>query len=166
MISDAEQLVDDWDSIREGYFPGEPDETLSRCVERLGRARAAVPRDPDVTAFFTLGLVLMSGHATWAADSAVADRTADALLAVASDPAAADLSCGHGSHPCDDGDLDMRLELFPALLSLLGGGAEYTWDDLDEQGEDPDPESRWRCPRTVVGFARSAAEAIRGTTCP
>ncbi|MEU8825691.1 hypothetical protein [Streptomyces sp. NPDC048636] len=74
-----------------------------------------------MTAFFTLGLVLMSGHATWAADPAVADRTADALLAVASDAAAADLRCGHGSHPCDDGDLDMRLELPRAAVAARRG---------------------------------------------
>ncbi|QES46599.1 hypothetical protein DEJ50_00775 [Streptomyces venezuelae] len=61
------------------------------------------------------------------------------------------------------------METFEVLLSLLAGGSElaggsdYTWEDLDGTGTGTGagPEgSRWRCPRNVAGFARSAAEVI------
>ena len=160
MIAHAQELADDWDSIRQGYFLGEHDETVLHCVEQLGRARTAEPRDPDVTGFFTLGLVLMYGHAMWEADPEVADRTAAALLSVASEPAVANGSCDHGTHPGDD-DHDGHLESFTVVLSLLAGDAEYAWEDLDETSADPDPEGRWRCPHNVAGFARWAGTAIR-----
>lgn len=161
MIADAEELAHDWESIWQGYFLGEPDETLLECVKQLRVARAAVPRDPDVTAFFTLGLVLMHGHAVWEAGPKVAYEAASALLAAAGDPAVADYVCAHEAHPCDDGDLDGQLESFEILLSLLAGDSEYGWDDLDREGGAPEGESPWRCPRNVAGFARWAAEAIR-----
>ncbi|MBT2366014.1 hypothetical protein J7E88_12020 [Streptomyces sp. ISL-10] len=159
MIADAEDLVHDWESIRQGYFPGEPDATLLECVEQLRVARAAVPRDPDVAAFFTLGLVLMYGHAM-EADPEVADEAAKALLAAASDPAVVNRACGHETHPCDDSDVDGQLESFEMLLSLLAGDSEYEWEDLDRKGQEPQEESRWRCPHNVAGFARWAAAAI------
>ncbi|MBT2444496.1 hypothetical protein J7E93_31255 [Streptomyces sp. ISL-36] len=161
MIADAAELADDWESIRQGYFLGEPDETLLECVNRLRAARAAVPQDPDVTAFFTLGLVSMYGHAASEADPEVADAAAQMLLAAASDPAVANRVCGHGTHPCDDSDVDGQLESFEMLLSLLAGDSEYAWEDLDQNGREPGEESRWRCPHNVAGFARWAAAAIR-----
>ncbi|MFJ8669841.1 hypothetical protein [Streptomyces sp. NPDC093600] len=161
MIADAEEWADDWESIREGYFLGEPDESLLQCVEQLRVARAAVPQDPDATAFFTYGLVLMHGHAASEADPQVADVTVEALLAAASDPALVGRACGHETHPCDESDVDEQLESFGTLLSSLAGGSEYTWDDLDGKGRESEEESRWRCPRNVAGFARWAAAAIR-----
>lgn len=163
MIADARELrelADDWESIRQGYYLGEHDETVLSCVERLGRARAAVPRDPDTTMFFTLGLVLMYGHAIWDAEPEVADRTAVALLAAASDTEPADGSCGHAAHPCDD-DLDGLLESFEVLLSLVAGESDYTWEGLGGTGEDAGVEARWRCPHNVAGLARRAGTAVR-----
>lgn len=164
MIDDARELADDWESIRQGYYLGEHDETVLSCAERLAGARAAVPRDPDATAFFTLGLVLMCGHAIWDAEPEVADRASVALLAVASDPDLANGACDHPDHPdhpCDDADPDGQLESFGMLLSLLAGDSEYRWEDLDEAGEGPDRGARWRCPHNVAGFARWAGAAIR-----
>ncbi|MFB7368632.1 hypothetical protein ACFC0D_02100 [Streptomyces sp. NPDC056222] len=161
MIANAEELAEDWESIRQGYFLGEHDETLLECVEQLRRARAAVPPDPDVTAFFTFGLVLMYGHAATEAEPKAANEAAEALLAVASDPAVADAACGHEVHPCDESDVDGQLESFEMLLSLLAGDSEYQWTDLDYPAKAPEGESRWRCPRNVAGFARWAAAAIR-----
>ncbi|MGW0391221.1 hypothetical protein ACWDYJ_10015 [Streptomyces sp. NPDC003042] len=163
MIADAEELAGDWESIWQGYFLGEPDETLLACVEQFRVARAAVPQDPDVTAFFTMGLVLMYGHAVWEADPSVANAAAAALLDAAEDPAATNRACGHEVHPCDDGDLEGQLGSFEVLLSLLAGNSEYEWEDLDGKGDAPEPESRWRCPRNMAGFARWAAAAIRRT---
>ncbi|MDX2937990.1 hypothetical protein [Streptomyces ipomoeae] len=149
---DAQGLIDDWESIREGYFPGDGDEALLACVEELQRARDAEPRDADAVAFFTLGLVWMYGHVMFGAEPAAADRAGAALSAVASDPALEHSVCVHETHPCD-GDLDELLESFPVLLSLLAGGSEYEWADVA-------PESHWRCPHNIAGFARSAATAI------
>lgn len=163
---DVEELIDDWDSIRQGYFLGEHDETLLACVEELRRARAAEPREPDAVAFFTFGLVLMYGHVMSDADSSAADQAVAALSAVASDPAVAHSACGHETHPYDSefsggfGDFDEYLESFPVLLSLLAGDSEYEWADLDPNGNNPAPERHWRCPHNVAGFARSAATAI------
>ncbi|ROQ67429.1 hypothetical protein EDD93_1865 [Streptomyces sp. 840.1] len=161
MIADARELADDWESIRQGYYLGEHDETVLSCVERLGRARAAVPRDPDATMFFTLGLVLMYGHAVWDAEPEVADRASVALLDAASDAETAGGPCGHDAHPCDDDDLDGLLESFEMLLSLVAGDSEYRWEDLDETGEGTGAEARWRCPRNVAGLARWAGTAVR-----
>ncbi|GHE31905.1 hypothetical protein GCM10017771_48440 [Streptomyces capitiformicae] len=46
----VEELIDDWDSIRQGYFLGEDDETLLACVEELQAVAAlsAVASDPAV----------------------------------------------------------------------------------------------------------------------
>ncbi|MER5934247.1 hypothetical protein [Streptomyces sp. NPDC002054] len=160
MINDAGELMYDWESIYQGYFLGEHDETLLQCVERLDEARAVRPRDPDVTAFYTFGLVWTYAHASCDADPEVARRVMAALTAAASDPALGQASCPHAGHPCDD-DLDTHLEAFEMLLSLLAGGSEYTWEDLDETGAEPNPGSGWRCPRNVAGFALSAADEIR-----
>ncbi|WP_413804449.1 hypothetical protein [Streptomyces sp. OE57] len=159
MIANADELINDWESIWQGYFLGEHDETLLECVERLNGARAARPRDPDVTAFYTLGLAWTHGHAMYDADPEVARRVVAALSAAASDPAVVQAACHHAAHPCDD-DLSAHLESFEMLLSLLAGGSDYTWEDLDAKGGDPDPGSGWRCPRNVAGFALAAAEAI------
>lgn len=162
---DVEELIDDWDSIRQGYFLGEHDETLLACVEELRRARAAEPRDPDAVAFFTFGLVLMYGHLMSDAEPAAADQAVAALSAVASDPAVEHSVCDHENHPYDSefgdfSDFDEHLESFPVLLSLLAGDCEYEWLDLDPNSNHPDPESHWRCPHNVAGFARSATTAI------
>jgi hypothetical protein len=159
MIADADELIEDWESMWQGYFLGEHDEALLECVERLDGARAARPRDPDATAFYTLGLVWTHGHAMYDADPEVARRVVTALSAAASDPAVAQAACRHAGHPCDE-DLSVRLESFEMLLSLLAGGSDYTWEDLDAEGEDPDPGSGWRCPRNVAGFALAAADEI------
>lgn len=161
MIADADEMIDDWESIWQGYFLGEHDETLLECVERLEAARAARPRDPDVTAFYTLGLVWTHGHAVFEADPEVARRVVAALSTAASDPAVTQAACPHSSHPCDD-TLHPHLESFEALLSLLSGASDYMWEDLDANGEDPDPESSWRCPRNVAGFALAAVAEIEG----
>ncbi|MFJ7264401.1 hypothetical protein ACIQV2_30060 [Streptomyces globosus] len=161
MIDDARDMMDDWESIYQGYFLGEHDETLLECVERLEKARAARPRDPETTAFHTLGLVWTYAHASSEADSAVARRVVEALSAAAADPAAGQSACRHESHPCDD-DLEAHLESFEVWLSLLAGESDYTWDDLDGRpGTGTGRESSWRCPRNVAGFARSAADEIR-----
>ncbi|MFD9029659.1 hypothetical protein ACFVZW_00610 [Streptomyces sp. NPDC059567] len=154
-------MAEDWESIRQGYFLGEHDETLLECVEQLRLARAAVPRDPDVTAFFTFGLVLMYGHAATEAEPKAADEAAAALLAAASDLAVANRACGHETHPCDESDVDGQLESFEMLLSLLAGDSEYEWADLDYPDREPEGESRWRCSHNVAGFAKWAAAAIR-----
>ncbi|MFH9084840.1 hypothetical protein [Streptomyces sp. NPDC017673] len=159
MIADAHELIDDWESIWQGYFLGEHDETVLECVERLDRARAARPYDPDVTAFYTLGLVWTHGHAMYDAEPGVARRVVAALSAVASDSAAARAACDHARHPCD-GDLYTLLESFETLLSLLAGDSDYTWEDMDTTGGDPAPGSGWRCPRNVAGLARTAAGEI------
>ncbi|MBG7697313.1 hypothetical protein HCJ76_04175 [Streptomyces sp. MC1] len=159
MTSDAYELIDDWESIWQGYFLGEHDETLLDCVERLDRARSARPYDPDVTAFYTLGLVWTHGHAMHDAEPEVARRVVAALSAVASDPALAQAACDHAGHPCDE-DLYTHLESFEMLLSLLAGSSDYTWEDMDTKGGDPDPGSGWRCPRNVAGFARTAVGEI------
>ncbi|MFG2329674.1 hypothetical protein ACGFMM_08605 [Streptomyces sp. NPDC048604] len=149
MIADADDLIDDWESIYQGYFLGEHDETLLECVERLDAARAARPGDPHVTAFYTLGLVWTYAHAATDADPDVARRVVAALSAAAAEAPAA---CEHAGHPCDD-DLDTHLESFVVVLALLTGSDDYTWDDLDAG-------SGWRCPRNLAGYARSAADTI------
>ncbi|MFJ8648434.1 hypothetical protein ACIRNI_20235 [Streptomyces sp. NPDC093546] len=158
MIADAEELIADWESLYQGYFLGEHDEALLDCVERLEKARAEQPVDPDATAFYTLGLVWTHGHALYDAAPEVARRIVTALTATAADPAVAQAACPHAGHPCDD-DLDTHLESFETVLALLTCGTDYTWHDLDAKGE-PDPESTWRCPRNVAGFALSAAREI------
>ncbi|MBT2480104.1 hypothetical protein [Streptomyces sp. ISL-94] len=159
MIGDADEMIDDWDSIWQGYFLGEHDETLLECVERLNGARAARPRDPDVTAFYTLGLVWTHGHAVYDADPEVARRVVAALSAAALDSTVAQAACHHAGHPCDD-DLSVHLESFEMLLSLLAGGSDSTWEGLEAKGGNPDPASGWRCPRNVAGFALAAAGEI------
>ncbi|WP_406861688.1 hypothetical protein ABZO31_14885 [Streptomyces sp. HUAS MG47] len=151
VIADAGELIDDWESIYQGYFLGEHDETLLDCAERLDSARAAPPADdPDVTAFYTLGLVWTYAHAATEADPDVARRVVAALSTAGG---AAPAACDHDAHPCDD-DLDTHLESFEVVLSLLAGrDAGYTWQDLDGG-------AGWRCPRNVAGFARAAAAAI------
>ncbi|MET9429600.1 MULTISPECIES: hypothetical protein [unclassified Streptomyces] len=158
MITDADELIADWESLYQGYFLGEHDETLLECVERLEKARAEQPGDPDVTAFYTLGLVWTHGSAMYDADPEVARRIVAALSAAASDPAVAQAACPHAGHPCDD-DLDTHLESFETVVSLLTGGTDYTWADLDAKGE-PDAGSTWRCPRNLAGFALAAAREI------
>ncbi|MGW0546762.1 hypothetical protein [Streptomyces altiplanensis] len=160
MIANAEELTDDWESIRQGYFPGEHDETLLECVEQLRRARASVPRDPDETAFFTLGLVWMYGHAAGEAEPGAADEAEVALLDAASDPAVVNHACAPGAHPCD-GDPDGQLESFEMVLSLPAGDSEYAWGDLGRKDQQHEAGPRWRCPHNVAGFARWAAAAIR-----
>ena len=155
MIADADDLIDDWESIYQGYFLGEHDETLLECAERLDAARAARPRDPDVTAFYTLGLVWTYCHAAQDAEPGTAQRIVTVLSAGALDPAVVEAACSHAGHPCDD-DLDTHLESFEIALSLLAGGGDdvgYTWGDLDGG-------TAWHCPHNVAGFARAAADAI------
>ncbi|MFJ3926225.1 hypothetical protein [Streptomyces sp. NPDC090022] len=159
MISDADEVIQDWESIYQGYFLGEHDETLLQCVERLDGARAARTRDPDASAFYTFGLVWTYAHASYDAEPEAARRVVAALSAAAADPALGQVACPHSGHPCDN-DLDTHLESFEVVLSLLAGESDYTWADLDETGADPHPGSHWRCPHNVAGFARSAADAI------
>ncbi|MFF5448797.1 hypothetical protein [Streptomyces sp. NPDC012888] len=156
-ISDARESMDDWESIYQGYFLGEHDETLLQCVERLAGARAARPGDPDVTAFYTLGLVWTYAHAARDADPEVARRVVAALTATP-DPAAGQAACPHPAHPSDDGP-DAHLETFEVLLSLLAGETDYTWEDLDGDHAGA-PGSAWHCPHNIAGFARSAAGEI------
>ncbi|MGR3934763.1 hypothetical protein [Streptomyces sp. BRA346] len=65
-------------------------------------------------------------------------------------------------------------EGFPAALELIGDPAaeDVSWDELairscgaDDSGDlsPAEAESRWRCPRSLAGFASAAAEAIRPT---
>ncbi|MEV4191774.1 hypothetical protein [Streptomyces toxytricini] len=159
MIDDARDAMDDWESIYQGYFLGEPDETVLQCVQRLDGARAVRPRDPETTAFYTLGLVWTYAHTSCDADSGVARQVVAALSAAASDPGVGQAACHHESHPCDD-DLDTHLESFEVWLSLLAGESDYTWEDLDGPGAGTGPGSSWRCPRNVAGFAQSAADEI------
>ncbi|MEV5145353.1 hypothetical protein AB0L14_13130 [Streptomyces sp. NPDC052727] len=71
-------------------------------MQRLDRARAARPYDPDVTAFHTLGLAWTHSRARYDAEPEAVRRVVAALPAVASDPAVARAACDHARRPCDD----------------------------------------------------------------
>ncbi|MFI7006833.1 hypothetical protein [Streptomyces sp. NPDC050145] len=158
IINNADELISDWESVYQGYFPGDPDELLRDTLNGLARARSAQPYDPAAAAFYAFGLVWTYGYAAFGdPDPELARQVTTALSALAR----TDSPCAHGAHPCDD-DLDTHLEAFEPLLTLLIGlSDDYTWDDLTEAtGAAADPEPVWRCPHNLAGFARAAAEAI------
>ncbi|MFI0775128.1 hypothetical protein [Streptomyces sp. NPDC021212] len=166
-------LIDDYECIYQGYYLGDDDEidaVVTACVDRLEEARAAHGTGSAEVAFPALGLVLMYGHVEWRAAPEVADRTAAALRAVAADGHRA--ACDHPGHPSDAGLGFGPLGGFPTVLELIGDPAseDVSWDELtlrsagvDDSGElsPAEVESRWRCPRSIAGFASAAAEAIR-----
>ncbi|QNS05993.1 hypothetical protein [Streptomyces xanthii] len=159
IIDNAGELIGDWESVYQGYFPGDPDEVLRDTLNGLARARSTQPYDPATSAFYAFGLVWTYGYVASGDPDPELTRqvtTTLAALAVTDSPCAA-----HEAHPCDDG-LDTHLEAFEPLLTLLIDlSDDYTWDDLAEAtGTATDPESVWRCPHNVAGFARAAAEAI------
>ncbi|MGW7518190.1 hypothetical protein ACWGJ2_21635 [Streptomyces sp. NPDC054796] len=175
MYEDAGRLIDAWESVRHGHYPGDQediDAVVLDCVDRLDRERAQRSPDADRVAFLTFGLVLMYGYLAWEPGPGVVDRAVAALLTTAR--AGGDDACGHPSHPADD-DLEAQLEGFPSVLRLLadphgagkGAGADK-WSDLDDWTDPysgtpavPDAECRWRCPRNIAAFALEAADAIR-----
>lgn len=172
MNDDVRDLIEDWDSIYQGYYLGEEEEidaVVTQCVDRLEEARATHGVDSADVAFPALGLVLMYGHVEWHSAPEVADRTAAALRAVAADGARA--ACGHPGHPSDEGLGIGALEGFPTALELIGDPAseDVSWDELAERSGGTGPgdlspaevEARWRCPRAIAGFASAAADAIR-----
>ncbi|MFF7656842.1 hypothetical protein ACFZCY_44845 [Streptomyces sp. NPDC007983] len=171
MNDDVRDLIDDWDSIYQGYYLGDEEEidaVVTRCADRLEEARATHGAGSPEVAFPALGLVLMYGHVMWHSAPGVADRAAAALRAVAADGAGA--PCDHAGHPSDQGLGIGPLEAFPTALELFGdpGSEDVSWDELHQwPGPDGDElplselEAHWRCPRTLAGFASAAAEAIR-----
>lgn len=156
-------LIGDWESIYQGYLPGDPDEVVQETVNALDRARSAQPRDPQALAFYTFGLVFAHNYVSFGdAPAELGRQVAASLTAVATDPALTEAPCPHEAHPYED-DLDTHLNsTFEALLTLMTGSTEdYAWEDLaDATGAEADPESAWRCPRNVAGFAGVAAEEI------
>ncbi|RNG28303.1 hypothetical protein [Streptomyces botrytidirepellens] len=183
-MNELQDLIDDYECVYQGYYLGDDEEidaVVTACVDRLEEARGAHGTDSgsgsgsgsgsaDV-AFPALGLVLMYGHVMHHSAPEVADRTATALRAVAADGAQA--PCDHAGHPSDEGLVFGQLEGFPTALELIGDPAteDVSWDELairscgaDSAELSPaEAESRWRCPRSLAGFASAAAEAIRPT---
>ncbi|MBR7673795.1 hypothetical protein KDA82_12360, partial [Streptomyces daliensis] len=83
MYEDAGRLIDAWESVRHGYYPGDQediDAVVLDCVDRLDRERARRSPDADRVAFLTFGLVLMYGYLAWEPGPGVGDRAVAALL--------------------------------------------------------------------------------------
>ncbi|OLT33112.1 hypothetical protein BJF79_35255 [Actinomadura sp. CNU-125] len=154
MIENAKDLVESWDSLRQGYYLGDADALVIDCVRRLERA-AASGGDLDGRTFHTLGLVLLSSYALWHPESGVEERTVSALRAAV--PEVGSVPCGHPGHPADEDDLDMALERFPDVLSAIAGLPGGDWGEPDDEAA---AEAGWRCPRNIASFVAQATEGF------
>ncbi|MET9514510.1 hypothetical protein [Streptomyces sp. NPDC002994] len=171
-------LVADWDSLRHGYYLGDKDEAVLRCVRHL-RAEVTGPH----SLVWTLGLVVLSPYVGWGSPGpGVEAPVREVLSAVAR--AHDGHVCGHEGHPFEpfEDDMDLYLDRLPGALEVLsnpetGRFGNLDLDlDLDDEDEDEDgglrneesalsrPEllERWRCPRNIEGFARVALDYIGG----
>ncbi|WP_199552959.1 hypothetical protein [Streptomyces sp. N35] len=160
------ELVDDWESLREGYFPGDrdaKDACVLDCVDALTAARSG--GDTARAAFHALGLVQMYGYVAWEPGPGVEERVVAALLDVVT--AARGVGCAHEGHPGED-DVESLLERFPEVLPLIVDPSDDGWqgiegfDDSDGEIEDGAAAAAvWRCPVNIAAFAREAVLNIR-----
>ncbi|MBT2530181.1 hypothetical protein J7E91_33715 [Streptomyces sp. ISL-99] len=165
-------LVADWDSLRHGYYLGDKDEAVVRCVRHL---RAEMTGSHSL--LWTLGLVVLSPYVGWGNPGpGVEAPVIDVLSAVAR--AHEGRVCGHERHPFEpfEDDLDLCLDRLPGALEVLSNPETVRFGNLglDDEEEDNDfrneesaltgPEllERWHCPRNIAGFARLALDYIGG----
>ncbi|MBC9715587.1 hypothetical protein H9Y04_23845 [Streptomyces sp. TRM66268-LWL] len=160
------ELGGDWESIREGYYPGDrsaKDACVLDCAEALVAARSG--GDALGAAFHALGLVQMYGYVAWEPGPGVEERVVAVLGEVVAEGRAVD--CAHDGHP-GEGDVESLIERFPEILPLILDASDDAWegvedlDGLDEEGADgAAAASAWRCPRNIAAFAREAILNIR-----
>ncbi|MFB4320044.1 hypothetical protein [Actinomadura sp. 21ATH] len=122
-----------------------------RYTELMRGAVAHLDADPEgpYAPAWVLGVLTL-------ADRLHGDPLPDAAPVVAALSAVAErldgAPCDHADHPYltdfDDEDLDWDVRPEDMALAVAGAGPA-----LDDPG-------RWRCPRNVAGFARTAAEAV------
>ncbi|MDI3403184.1 hypothetical protein [Streptomyces cavernicola] len=182
-----EELVGDWDGLRNGYPHGDMDETVRDCVRRLGEtlsgagaASGAGPRG-DLVLFWTLGLLTVAPYVGFGNPGAGVEDEAVAVLRRAARRDEGQ-SCAHAWHPYDI-DVDALLEDLPLEMELLSSPVDQALDGLlpedllpqiyRDQLEDDEAEPanlsgaeilvRWQCPRTAPGFARAALDYLGAT---
>ncbi|MEU9789528.1 hypothetical protein AB0E27_02730 [Streptomyces sparsogenes] len=159
-----DELIDEWDEIRHGFYLGDAPAMVLRCAKNLEASVAA--GGPD-TALWTLGLVLTGPYVIYARPDAAAEaRVLEAMGAV--ERALGQASCAHEAHPCDDvsgADVDnfrYVLEMLAHPERDAGHEAapadEENWPD--EEGAQSWFEGRmtreiWTCPRNLAGIARA-----------
>lgn len=154
-----EELLEDWEDLRQGYYLGDKDEAVLDCVRHL---------DADTTGeqalFWTLGLALLSPYVVWGhpgpgVEAAVVEALAKVERALGA------YTCERDRHPHEDG-LEAQLKLLPRVLTALSNPGEAELDDLAvakagrskpaaPEGQRAELLSHWACPRNVAGFARA-----------
>ncbi|GAA2354353.1 hypothetical protein [Streptomyces cuspidosporus] len=159
-----DDLIDEWDEIRHGFYLGDAPAMVLRCARNLEASVAA--GGPDA-ALWTLGLVLTGPYVIYARPDAAAEaRVLEAMGAV--ERTLGQVSCAHEAHPCDDVS-DADLDNFRYVLEMLAHperdadheaalADEENWPD--EEGAQSWFEGRmtreiWTCPRNLAGFARA-----------
>ncbi|MGX1887208.1 hypothetical protein [Streptomyces sp. NPDC055287] len=165
-------LVADWDSLRHGYYLGDKDEAVFRCVRHL-RADVTGPQ----ALLWTLGLVALSPYVGWGGPGPDVEASVmDVLTAVTR--AHGGHVCEHEQHPFEpfEDDMDLHLDRLPGALEVLSNPATVRFGNLALEDDDDDDDlrneesvltaphllERWRCPRNAAGFARVALEYIGG----
>ncbi|MGI5350126.1 hypothetical protein ACQEU8_18365 [Streptomyces sp. CA-250714] len=165
-----DELIDEWDELRHGYYLGNAPGTVLECAKNL-RASVADGTSTPETALWTLGLVLIGPYVIYARPDAAAEaQVLEAMRAV--EHALGGVPCSHDAHPCDDMPLTAELENFPSVLKMLAHPeqdaeheAHLADDELwpDEEGAQSWYEGRmtreiWTCPRNLAGLARAFSD--------
>ncbi|WP_051828262.1 hypothetical protein [Streptomyces bicolor] len=135
-----DDLIADWDEIREGYHAGDASRAVLECARKV---EASVAADAPNTAAWTLGLVLTGPYVIYGRPDAAAEaRVLQALGAV--ERALGRTPCAHEEHPYEDLPLDDELaDLRLALEALV----------FPERGDTQEAQI-WACPQNLAGLAR------------
>ncbi|MFC5218112.1 hypothetical protein [Streptomyces coerulescens] len=148
MQTDPDQwndLIAEWDEIRQGYHLGDTHRTVLECARNLEESVAAA--GPD-TALWVLGLVLIGPYVVHARPDAAAEaRVLKALDSV--ERALGQTDCAHEEHPCDGMADDGELDDLQEALEMLA----------HPQEEDRGTREIWTCPRNLAGIARAFSDA-------
>ncbi|MEY9989643.1 hypothetical protein ABIE67_001675 [Streptomyces sp. V4I8] len=162
-----DELIDDWDEIRQGYHLGDARRAVLDCARHL---EASVTADGPGTALWTLGLVLTGPYVIYAHPDGPAEaRVLKAMSTV--EQAFGQMSCAHDEHPGDDMPLDDELDNLRYVLEMLAHPERDTGEGaLTEDERRPDDDSDtwferrmtrdvWACPQNLAGFARAFADS-------
>jgi hypothetical protein len=140
-----DELIDDWDEIREGFYLGDAHRAVLDCARHL---RASVAAGGPDTALWTLGLVLIGPYVSYAHPDAAAEaQVREAMGAV--ERALGQTPCAHEEHPCDDMPLDVDLDDFRCVLEMRA----------DPEGDAAPEAEIWACPQNLAGLARAFSDA-------
>ncbi|MER7379503.1 hypothetical protein [Streptomyces lanatus] len=140
-----DDLISEWDEIREGYHLGDTHRTVLECARQLEESVAA---DSPDTALWVLGLVLIGPYVIHARRDAAAEaRVLKAMGTV--ERALGQPDCAHEEHPCDDMADGGELDDLQQVLEMLA----------HPQEEDRMAREIWTCPSNLTGIARAFADA-------